>query len=647
MSYTLRHYVLASSILGAIILFAFFPVNNTASSFHTEEELRQFHKLLTTSTIDSTQYFPTATLCSGCHGYDPQGFALVDSEGNDVNMHDDWRATMMANSAKDPFWRAKVSHEMLVHPNYVLETQDKCTSCHAPMGHTTAHLLGASHYTMDDLLADTIGLDGVSCGACHQISEDSLGQLFSGEFAYDTNRVQFGPYFLPFAAPMADFVGFTPVYSEHILDAGICAPCHTLITNTFGLDGEPNGDTYVEQATYHEWLNSTYETDDVSCQSCHMPQIQDSVIISDNYNFLQGRQPYGLHEMVGGNVFMLNLMKANRDVLEIDANANHFDATIASTLDILQKRTLDLELNITNNTLDSLFLNLKLKNKAGHKFPSGYPSRRAYIELLVVTVEDDTIFHSGKLDQDFEVVGHDPFFEPHYQIINDPEQVQIYEVIPADVNGNFTSVLERAAFSLKDNRLTPVGFTTSHPVYDTTAIIGNALTDADFNYENGMEGSGTDVVQYHIPRAAYNGGYVNVIAKVHYQSLPPKWMQEIFAESTPEIDAFKTMYYETDQTPVLIAEVNIDSVFLDIINSTDDLLTNEAVAVSPNPTTDGWVNITLPEGHQFVNIDVFSLNGQLMESHQNTRLQLPIQQGIYIIKLTTDKQEFVKRVVRL
>ncbi len=63
--------------------------------------------------------------CAGCHGVDPVGFANITAEGELVNPAENWRGTMMANSAKDPFWRAKLSHEMLVNPTHAQELVDK------------------------------------------------------------------------------------------------------------------------------------------------------------------------------------------------------------------------------------------------------------------------------------------------------------------------------------------------------------------------------------------------------------------------------------------------------------------------------------------------------------------------------------------
>jgi len=48
-------------------------------------------------------------------------------------------------------------------------------------------------------------------------------------------------------------------------------------------------------------------------------------------------------------------------------------------------------------------------------------------------------------------------------------------MVMADVNGDRTTVLERAASKLKDNRLAPAGFSTTHYTYDTTNQTGPEL----------------------------------------------------------------------------------------------------------------------------------------------------------------------------
>ena len=111
-------------------------------NFHTAEELSYFTSNKVMSPIGPGEYFQLSSSCRGCHGTDSAGVANIDEDGNDVNLFDHWQATMMANSARDPLWRAKVSHEILVNPAHANDLQNKCTSCHAPMGRYTAFYHG-------------------------------------------------------------------------------------------------------------------------------------------------------------------------------------------------------------------------------------------------------------------------------------------------------------------------------------------------------------------------------------------------------------------------------------------------------------------------------------------------------------------------
>jgi len=558
--------------------------------YHTADELRSMmaaEGVNTNLPIGTDEnFFRGAGLCEGCHGFDPNGIASLDSEGNDVNPTDLWRATIMANSAKDPFWRAKVSHETTVNPNHTEDLEDKCTSCHAPMGHYGARFdEGATHYSMEELLTDSLGLDGVSCNACHAQSNEDIGTIFSGLMNFSADTI-YGPHgdegdAAIFSQPMSQFVGFEPVYGEHVENSELCAGCHSLITNTVDLDGNYTGNTFVEQSTYHEWLNSVYAEEGENnreCQSCHFPRLNEPVVISSNYAFLQPRPHFGKHYMVGGNTFMLELMKNRINELGITASEEDFDAVIERTMALLTQETLELEIEEISTDDDSLAYELKLINLSGHKFPSGYPARRAFIEFLVENEAGDTLFHSGAIENNYEVSGQDATYEPHYGVINSEDQVQIYEMVVADVNGDVTTVLERADSYLKDNRLTPIGFSTSHEVYDTTVVAGNALSDLDFNFEDGIEGSGSDRIIYKVPMNGYEGT-TYVTARVHYQSVPPKWNEEMFSFNTPEIDAFREMYNQEGADPVLIAEVSSSS----LVSSLNEVTPEEGSVIYPNP----------------------------------------------------------------
>ena len=189
-------------------------------------------------------------------------------DGHDVNPTDMWRSSIMANSAKDPFWRAKVSHEVIINPDHQVIIEDKCTSCHAPLGNFGSKHAGVPHYSIEMLLQDSLALDGVSCVACHQQSADSSGILFSGNMAFDS-AVIYGPYGIGkdeppiYDLPMLTYTFYNPIYGQHMVESTVCADCHTLITNTADLEGNLTGDEYVEQATYHEWVNSAFSGEGV------------------------------------------------------------------------------------------------------------------------------------------------------------------------------------------------------------------------------------------------------------------------------------------------------------------------------------------------------------------------------------------------
>ncbi len=577
---------------------------------------------------------PTATnslfagsgVCEQCHAQQ------VDASNKSISIVNDWRSTMMANAARDPFWRAKVSHEGLVNPGHKAELENVCTRCHAPAGNENAHYNGQDLYSVADMEKDPLALDGVQCTVCHQIPENSLGN-FSGTFLIGTNKTIWGPYPNPVGTAMINNTGYTPTYSKHIEDSRICGSCHTLLTNSVDNDGVATGNQFVEQAIYQEWENSDYPGQNQSCQVCHMPSINDLVVISSRPGNLAPRSPFSKHHFQGANVFMEKILKANATDLGLTATDVQFDSTLARNLRSLQQKAVDIQLDIPQRTADTLYADLRLHNKSGHKLPGGYPSRRMFVELTVADDNGQILFHSGALDADGQITDEDSTYEPHYNMINNENEVQIYELVMGDVNHQVTTVLERANYALKDNRIPPDGFKTTHFAYDTVRIVGAALNDTDFNKENGTEGSGADVIHYHIPVSG-NTATLTVTAKVYYQTVSTKWLKHMFGYSSTEIDRFKNYYNAADKTPVLMGQKEARSTYTGIASVKKDI----SLRLYPVPSSG---NIHVKTRQPIVSIAVFDTRGWLVKtvpvsgSSNVARFDLPQARGIYFVRVRT------------
>jgi hypothetical protein len=569
----------------------------------------------------SNTWFSASGLCVLCHS--TSDFALRDSRGNDVSPVNRWRSTMLANASKDPFWKAKVKHEGIMNPSHRDALENVCTKCHAPMGMLNAHLTASGIYTLDLLKMDDAGKDGISCTLCHQINDFS-SSLFSGNFGINASKEIYGPYPSPIANQMVMNTGYTPVYSEKINDSRLCGSCHTLLTNSVDEDGEPTGQTFVEQALYHEWENSVYSEQNISCQSCHIPRIYEPVKITSRPGFAPGREPFGIHDFTGGNFFMLTLLKENHGELQLHSGVEFLAQSAERTQNMLTEKTVDLDVREKNSTNDSLFFEVILKNKAGHKFPTGFPSRRAYLEYLIIQ-DSDTLFHSGKPGSAALNNTDREKFEPHYQKINNENQVQIYEFVMGDTKGKVTTILEKAFVPLKDNRIVPAGFQHSHTNYDTVKIVGRAINDPDY-----INGAGVESVIYSFPRSAISSS-AKVKVSLFYETSPESWLNELFekADVDEDISRYKNMYYKANRNPVLIAADSLSTAatFFPEIKK-------ENIHIYPNPATG---RIFIDGADSYFNYTLFNSGGICVKDGSvvgnNTEIWLDLPSGNYFLVL--------------
>jgi len=500
--------------------------------------------------------------CVMCHS--SNGVVLTE-DGVDISPITHWRSSMMGNSSKDPFWRAIVAEEVHEHPQLQNLIETTCTKCHAPAGYRQAIQNGNQYYSIAELKQDPLANDGVTCTTCHQIKSTNYGQpiSYSGGYEITTERIIYGPYPNPLTQPMITNVNYTTQYTSSIGTSEHCATCHTLFTPTIDYNGQIAG-MFPEQTPYIEWKNSKYKTEGVPCQTCHMPITNtpvDIAILPAFHTTL--RTPYWKHLFMGGNKAVNRLMESNINQLQLSASSQNYDTTYYYTEKMLTENSIKVSLNpeVKRGVIET---SVTLENLAGHKIPTGIPYRRMWIHLKVVDENQNVTFESGKWDTNGEIIGLDSLYEPHYDVINEESQVQIYETILKDVNGEITHNLLRTAAYEKDNRLPPKGFTTTHTSYDTVAIVGEALTDTNFNKDGSVEGTGKDKVLFRFPINS-NGQY-SIFVQVCYQSFSPKLINYLQGIDIVDIQQFVTLYSTSDKNPSILSKDSIQIV----ISSTGD-----------------------------------------------------------------------------
>lgn len=427
--------------------------------------------------------------------------------------------------------------------------------------------------------------DGISCTVCHRIAEDGLNieAGYTGNFTTTPPHQINGPYENVVTKPMNNALGLTPGFGAQIADAGLCGSCHNILLPKLSNQGQILGYSY-EQTTHLEWTNSIYAqpgSQAQTCQDCHMPnhyrgeQIETKIANFESPDFPPTshrlpdvditatlREDFSRHTLLGLNIF-LNEIFQQFPLLLGYRQGQYFPKQLFAlkpSLLLSNETYIDQAQHDTAEVSIRKFKRMKngrykavveVTNKSGHYLPSGVGFRRLFLEVLVKDKHDNTLWASGRTNElgaildgrsDRVLRSEEPVnypdtpFQPHYQKIIRENQVQIYQELIADSDGNQTTSFLRRVHDLKDNRIRPPGydpafFLESNSEYINALAVTPGKAAFDPYYQNPSL-TGSDVIQYVMDIDKKLNGKVNHIEVTLYsQSIPPFYLQQRFRDA--------------------------------------------------------------------------------------------------------------------
>jgi hypothetical protein len=346
-----------------------------------------------------------------------------------------------------------------------------------------------------------------------------------------------------------------------------------------------------------------------SCQSCHMPaeyegrRLEFKIANSEtNLRFppttnrlpddeieLTRRKHYSRHSLHGLNVFLNQLFQQfplllgfeqidfmSEQPSSVDPPAPPFFSAypmelplftgFESMLEMARRETAMVEVGSVARTSDGLNAVVTVRNLAGHYLPTGVGFRRMFLEVLALDSDGEVLWASGRTDDlGFLLDGtgerilesEQPLLfpeappQPHYEVIDSGSEVQIYQELVRDSGGRLTTSFLRRVDTVKDNRIRPRGFdpeffarSESPYVQELAVLYGAEADDPDYT---DPKRTGADEIAYRIPLDADALARVDrVQATLYYQSIPPFYLQERFADAShgpARKDDIQRLYY--------------------------------------------------------------------------------------------------------
>lgn len=330
-----------------------------------------------------------------------------------TDIYKQWKSSVHKHASSDP---AYVKNLNLLQSLQGIEATRYCEGCHSPLTLLSGQLSDGGQHSATE---GTDGFnEGISCLACHTIerANNLKGnasyhiQQYKADILFPTENI-FSKILHDLAIRLDSEEHKKQLNNAFIKSSEFCATCHVQF-----MDKDVNTWGWIQmQDEYNSWLSSPYSganiqssthTKRTDCQSCHMPLVsstdpaaKDGLIRSHDFSTANTFVPLmtndklqleRINDFMKSEKVLISLVLPERK--DITQNQNSLDESIRNTTEQPFFAYLGEEVQ----------LKIIVHNKGvGHDFPGGTTDlSEAWIELLVVDAENNTVFHSGYLEED-------------------------------------------------------------------------------------------------------------------------------------------------------------------------------------------------------------------------------------------------------
>ncbi len=379
-----------------------------------------------------------------------------------------------------------------------------------------------------------------------------------------------------------------------------------------------------EQTTHLEWVNSDFAKPGTfqSCQDCHMGEkytytedgkqksialeqenlagkvepfrianIEDSSFaptthrLPDEEITLTPRPNYRRHQLHGLNVFLNEFFQQFPVILGVRQIDYMTGSGVTpplitgreSMLQMADYETAEVTVQSFKQTADNqVSADVLVTNKVGHYLPSGVGFRRVFLEVIVKDKNGEMLWASGRtnklgaildgtsnnvLPSEQPVKNPDAPFQPHHLKITSGNQVQIYQELIKDSEGDLTTSFLRRIDHVKDNRLRPKGFdpkvfenNPSPYIQIVGELDGQAAKD---KYYFNPEFTGADQIDYVMTMDPTTIERIDRVEVTLYsQAIPPFYLQERFRDANVSVDGHTPQKKEIQRLFYLTSHLN-------------------------------------------------------------------------------------------